>query len=229
MNQKNIVIVGASSGIGAALAKNLIAEHNVYTYGRRQVEHSSKHIFWDAESEDMPDISALPENIDGFVYCPGTIQLKPFNRIKLEDFKKEMQINFMGAVVFIQALLPRLKEKGASIVLFSTVAAKIGMPFHSSISASKSAIEGLGKSLAAEFAPHIRVNIIAPSLTHTPLAEKLLNSPEKIEAAANRHPLKIVGNPEEIASLAEFLLLSNSSFITGQVIHADGGISSLKL
>ena len=139
-------------------------------------------------------------------------------------------INLFGLIDVIQTALPNLKKsKHSSVVAFSTVAVKMGMPFHASIAASKGALEGLCKSLAAEYAPTIRFNAIAPSLTNTPLAERLISTPEKIEASAKRHPLNKIGNPTEIATLVDFLLSNNSSFITGQVIMADGGISSIKL
>ena len=130
----------------------------------------------------------------------------------------------------IQAALPALKRAPlASIVLFGSVAAQVGLPFHASIAASKAAVEGLGRSLAAELAPKIRVNVISPSLTDTPLAQAFLNSEEKRSASADRHPLKRVGEPQEIASLVEYLLASKSSFVTGQVFRADGGLSSVRL
>lgn len=173
----------------------------------------------------------FPETIDGLVYAPGSINLKPFNRLSTNDFKNDFEINVLGAVKSIQKLLPNLKRaETASIVLFSSVAAKLGMPFHASISASKSAIEGLTKSLASEFSSYkIRVNAIAPSLTDTNLSAQLLSSSEKREASAKRHPLQRVGNAAEMAEMASFLLSDKSSWITGQILGIDGGMGSIKL
>lgn len=172
-----------------------------------------------------------PEVVDGLVYAPGSINLKPFNRLSVDDFKNDFEINVLGAVKMIQKLLPNLKKsESASVVLFSSVAAKLGMPFHASIAASKNAVEGLTKSLAAEFsAQKIRVNAIAPSLTDTNLASQLLATPEKREASAKRHPLQRVGTAEEIAEMAAFLVSDKSSWITGQVFGIDGGMGSVKL
>jgi NAD(P)-dependent dehydrogenase (short-subunit alcohol dehydrogenase family) len=170
----------------------------------------------------------LPEQIDGFVYCPGSINLRPFKGLKVESFEQDMQINFFGAVKTIQTILPQLTAAGqSSVVLFSSVAASMGMPFHSSIAAAKGAVEGFAKALAAEYASKIRVNVIAPSLTQTPLADKFLNNETKQEKAAERHPMKRFGQPEDLAKMAVFLLNDSSSWMTGQILHVDGGMSTL--
>jgi NAD(P)-dependent dehydrogenase (short-subunit alcohol dehydrogenase family) len=228
---KNYLIIGASSGIGFSLAQSLIeAGATVFTASRTEPNLPSTHIVWDAASPDSQVFSLLPATIDGLAYCPGTINLKPFNRFTTEDFQKDFQINVLGAVNVIQAVLPKLKAAGnASVVLFSTVAVQTGMGFHASVAASKGAIEGLTRSLAAEYAASkIRFNAIAPSLTDTPLAKMLLSSPEKIDASNKRHPLGRVGTSDDIAAAAKFLLSDEGSWITGQILHIDGGMGNLK-
>jgi NAD(P)-dependent dehydrogenase (short-subunit alcohol dehydrogenase family) len=179
--------------------------------------------------DETLDLSFLPEKLDGIAFCPGAIQLKPFARIQAADFMADYQLQVVGAIKVIQGALPALKNaEQASIVLFSTVAVQLGLNFHSLVSASKGAIEGLTKSLAAEFAPKIRVNAIAPSLTNTPLAAGLLNSDQKMEANAERHPLKRVGKPEDVSAMAAFLLSPKTSWITGQILSVDGGMGALK-
>lgn len=231
---KRYLIVGGSRGIGYALSKSLLNGGNHIIYASRNVNEElnnlgCEYIAWDVVGQDFPAIDAHLA-LDGLVYCPGSITLKPFKSIKIEQFILDYHINLIGAVKTIQANLDRLKKgQNPSIVLFSTVAAQLGMPFHSSIAAAKAAVEGLTKSLAAELSPTIRVNCIAPSLTKTELAKNLLNSPEKEEAAKNRHPLKNIGTPEDLAQIAQFLLSPQASWITGQVFHVDGGLSSLKV
>ena len=235
MQGKNILIIGASSGIGHALALSLQAQGaTLFTAGRRQPEGvTATHMHWDVTQGNAVDaFNQLPDVLHGLVYCPGTINLKPFQRLQPEDYDNDLKINVLGAVSAIHATLTLLKKsKGASIVLFSTVAAKLGMGLHSSVSVAKSAVEGLTKSLAAEFAPYnIRVNAVAPSLTDTPLAESkgLLGTPEKREAADKRHPLNRIGTPQDIAQMAAYLLGDQASWITGQIIGVDGGMGSLK-
>jgi len=175
------------------------------------------------------ELNNLPEEIHGLAYCPGSINLMPFKRIKPAQFAEDFELQVNGAIKVIQKVLPNLKAAGnSSILFFSTVAVQTGFNFHAQVAASKGAIEGLTRSLAAEFAPTIRVNAIAPSLTDTPLASKLLSSDEKKEANAQRHPLKSLGSAENIAELGLFLLSEKSKWITGQIIHADGGMSSIK-
>jgi NAD(P)-dependent dehydrogenase (short-subunit alcohol dehydrogenase family) len=167
--------------------------------------------------------------LDGLVYFPGTITLKPFHQVSDEDFLDDFRVNCLGAAAVIRQALPALKAApSASIVLFSTVAVAQGMPFHASIASAKGAVEGLALSLAAELAPKIRVNVIAPSLTDTSLAGTLLNSEAKREAAAKRHPLQRVGDAADVAELAAFLLSDASAFITGQIFRPDGGLSSIR-
>ena len=233
MGMANILIIGASSGIGSALATQLIAEGN-QVYGTFNKTTKSPDGFTKFQPlnvlDENLDFSFLPDVLDGLVYCPGSVNLKPFARIKPEDFVADYQLQLVGAVKSIQACLPKLKNSAqASIVFFSTVAVQTGFNFHSLVASSKGAVEGLTKALAAEFAPKIRVNCIAPSITDTPLAGALLNTEEKKEANAQRHPLKKIGRPDDLAHLAAFLLSEKSSWITGQVFHADGGMSSLKV
>jgi NAD(P)-dependent dehydrogenase (short-subunit alcohol dehydrogenase family) len=228
----NYFIVGASSGIGKVIAEDLAkAGHQVYgTFNKNACsdQENLNYHFLDVMSMDY-DLSFLPDKIDGLVYCPGSIVLKPFHRIKAEDFANDYQLQTIGAIKTIQAVLPKLKESGnASIVLFSTLAVQTGLNFHSLVASSKGAIEGLTRALAAEFAPSIRVNCIAPSLTDTPLAASLLNTDDKRLANAQRHPLKRIGTAEDISNLALFLLTEKSSWMTAQILHLDGGMSALK-
>lgn len=226
---KNIVLIGGSYGIGLAIAELMQTEHQLYILSRTAPTTSVKaiHIPFDVHADELP-LSLLPETIDGFVYCPGSINLRPFKGLKLENFEQDMQINFFQLVRCLQALLPKLTASpSASVVLFSSVAASMGMPFHSSISAAKAAVEGFAKALAAEYAPQLRVNVLAPSLTHTPLADKFLNSELKQEKASERHPLKRFGQAADLAEMATFLLSDKARWISGQVMHIDGGMSTL--
>lgn len=231
---KNYLVIGASSGIGRQLALNLSSSGNMVwgTYFKSEPGIQSENIqyhYLDATAVSN-DLDFLPETIDGLAYCPGSIVLRPFHRIKPGDFIKDYELQVVGAIRILQAVSPRFRKNSvSSVVLFSTVAVQSGFNFHSMISTSKGAIEGLTRSLAAELAPSVRVNCIAPSLTDTPLAGNLLGTEEKKLANAQRHPLKRIGNAGDIAAMAEFLLSEKASWITGQVFHVDGGISSLKV
>ena len=228
---KNILIIGGSSGIGKALVNQLQNDNNLFVANRTDEGldlNKITYIQYDA-TDGVLDISQLPNQLDGFVYCPGSINLRPFKGLKPETFSKDFEINVLGAVQSLQLVLKNLLESPqASLVFFSTVAVQTGMPFHASVAASKGAIEGLTRSLAAEYAPKLRVNTIAPSLTNTPLASKFLNNEIKLEKANERHPLKYIGSADDIANTARFLLSDESKWMTGQIIHLDGGIGDLK-
>lgn len=229
---KNYIIVGGSSGIGFEITKQLTeAGNHVTVLSRSKGDLNSlsnvTHIEHDVTSDTPPEINL--ETIDGYAYCPGTINLKPFHGLKPDDFQKDFEVNVKGAIKTLQTIVKQLKKNGnASIVFFSTVAVQQGMPFHASVAASKGALEGMTRSLAAELAPNVRVNCIAPSITDTPLAERLLSSEEKKEASGKRHPLNRVGTAKEVARMATFLLSDDSSWMTGQIIGLDGGMSAIR-
>lgn len=226
---RTTVIVGASSGIGEGLAKLLMEQgQQVISISRHEPKvNVTQHYTYDVLSDEP--FPQLDGEINGLVYCPGSINLKPLRGLKETDFLNDLKLNTLGAIKFIQAYYKQLQNAShASIVLYSTIAVQTGMAYHSSVAVSKGAIEGLTRSLAAEFAPTIRVNCIAPSLTETPLANKLTNTPEKVQASAQLHPLKRIGSVNDIANAAEFLLSDRSGWITGQIMHVDGGYSKLK-
>lgn len=233
--QKNILVVGGSSGIGLALVKQLHRQNaNIFVIARSVSSEwpaDINYLLADVTGNMDAVESFLPNQLHGLVYSVGSITLKPFTRLTPDDFLNDYQLNVLGAVRIIQqALRPLKSAAGSSIVLISSVAAKTGMPYHASISAAKGAVESMAISLAAEFATqHLRVNVIAPSLTDTPLAQNLLNTPEKREASAKRHPLGNIGRPEDISQLIAFLLSDDSSWMTGQVIGLDGGLANLKI
>lgn len=224
-----IIVVGGSKGIGKAIVSTLLPSHEVVNISRTapEVNHDNlTHYDCDILNGELPDI----ENVDGLVYCPGSINLKPINRLSIDDFKNDFEINVIGAVKAVQKYLPALKNgNNPSILLFSTVASKLGMPFHASVAASKSAVEGLTKSLGAELAPTIRVNAIAPTVTDTDLASKLLRNDRMIENMKERHPLKKYLQPQEVADMATFLLSDKSASLSGQVFEMDCGIVSFKI
>jgi len=227
---KTHLLIGGNSGIGFALARILHGQGDVvHAAARNPGELADLGIPVQSFDARNPATLAVPEPLDGLVYLPGSITLKPFHRLTREDFLNDLEINLLGAVAAIQQALPALKAApSASVVLFSTVAVAQGMPFHASIAAAKAAVEGLVRSLAAEFAPKIRVNAIAPSLTDTALASPLVNNDAKREAAAKRHPLQRIGAADDAASLAAWLLSDASSFMTGQILRPDGGLSSVR-
>ena len=234
MEHASFVVVGGSSGIGFDITSRLVDRGFPVTVVSRSEGDTTglpgvSHLSLDITRDDI-DPQRLPDRVQGLAYCPGSIRLRPFHRLRDTDFESDWRINLLGAVKAIQACLPGLKkaEPPASVVLFSTVAVGTGMPFHASIASAKGAVEGLTRSLAAEFAPKIRVNAIAPSLTDTPLAAALLSDDGKRQAAADRHPLKRVGTPADSAAAAVFLLDNASSWLSGQVLAVDGGMGALR-
>jgi NAD(P)-dependent dehydrogenase (short-subunit alcohol dehydrogenase family) len=224
-----ILIIGGSRGIGNAIINSLIDKNEVINISRSipSITHDNlTHYNCDILVDELPNIEA----IDSVIYCPGSINLKPISRLKLDDFRNDFEINVIGAVKAVQKYLPILKKgSNPSIVLFSTVAAKLGMPFHASVAAAKSAVEGLTKSLGAELAPTIRVNAIAPTVTDTDLASKLLRNERMIANITERHPLKKYLQPKEVADLAEFLISDKALSISGQIFELDCGIVSFKI
>ncbi len=226
---KNLVIIGGSKGIGKAITQTFLDTHKVTNISRTKPDFNHQnltHYNCDILTEDLPEIDV----VDTLIYCPGSINLKPIGRLKLDDFRADFEINVIGAVKAIQKYLDSLKKgSNPSIVLFSTVASKLGMPFHASVAASKSAIEGLVKSVGAEMAPTVRINAIAPTVTDTELASKLLRNEKMIENITERHPLKKFLNPQEVADMAQFLTSDKALSISGQVFEMDCGIVSFKI
>ncbi len=226
---KTYIIVGGSKGIGQAITKNLLQNNKVINLSRTKPEfdHDNlQHHSVDILSDELPNIGQA----DGLIYCPGSINLKPIGRLDIGDFRSDFEINVIGAVKAIQAYLPILKKGDKpSMLFFSTVAAKLGMPFHASVAASKAAVEGLVKSIGAELAPTVRVNAIAPTVTDTELASKLLRNEKMIDNITERHPLKKFLNPTEVADMAAFLLSDKAASISGQVFEMDCGIVSFKI
>ncbi len=226
---RSIVLIGGSKGIGKAIATSLLESNKIINISRTSPEFSHQnltHHQCDILTDDLPDI----ESVDSLIYCPGSINLKPISRLSLDDFRDDFEINVLGAVKAVQKYLPKLKSgQQPSILLFSTVAAKLGMPFHASIATSKAGVEGLVKSLAAELTPTIRINAIAPTVTDTQLASKLLRNEKMIENIKERHPLKKFLKPEEVAGMAQFLISDKASSLTGQIFEMDCGIVSVKI
>lgn len=232
--KKNYVIIGGSTGIGLSLVKSLSKEkeNSIYVFSRTEKElkkyDNVYHYPLDVLSSPIEWPNTLTETVDGLAYFPGNIRLKPFSSISSDEYLEDLKLNLFGAINAIQRFFPNIKKGRGSIVLISTIAAKIGLPFHTSIAASKGALEGFALSLAAEVAPFVRVNVIAPSLVRTSLSEKFISTEEKLSTTAKRHALQRIGEPEEIAAMAEYLMSSAASWITGQIFHIDGGMSSLK-
>ncbi|QXP69119.1 SDR family oxidoreductase [Polaribacter sp. R2A056_3_33] len=224
-----ILVIGGSKGIGKAIIDSLIDENSIINISRTAplLSHTNlNHFNCDILTDDLPEI----DTIDTLIYCPGSINLKPISRLQLNDFREDFEINVIGAVKAIQHYLPSFKKGNKpSVLLFSTVAAKLGMPFHASVAAAKSAVEGLTKSLGAELAPLIRVNAIAPTVTDTELASKLLRNERMIENIKERHPLKKYLTPKEVADLASYLISEKASAISGQIFELDCGIVSFKI
>ncbi|WP_299551053.1 SDR family oxidoreductase [Seonamhaeicola sp.] len=224
-----VIVVGGSKGIGKAIVEQSVANLKIINISRSapDIQHPNLiHHSCDITDDALPHI----DHADGLVYCPGSINLKPISRLSMDDFKNDFEINVLGAVKVIQKYLPILKQGNRpSIVLFSTVAAKLGMPFHASIAVAKSGVEGLVKSLGAELAPTIRINAIAPTVTNTDLAAKLLRNDTQVANITQRHPLKKILAPNEVADMALFLLSEKAASISGQIFELDCGIVTFKI
>jgi NAD(P)-dependent dehydrogenase (short-subunit alcohol dehydrogenase family) len=226
---RNILIIGGSKGIGNAILKQQLEGNHIHNISRNAPEISHPnltHYSLDVLKDTLPDIDA----IDSIIYCPGSINLKPIGSLSIDDFRNDFEINVIGAVKTIQKYLTVLKKgNNPSVVLFSTVAAKLGMPFHASIATAKAGVEGLVKSLGAELASVVRINAIAPTITETTLAAGILRNDRMKENMVERHPMKGYLKPEEVADMADFLLSEKAKSISGQVFEMDYGIVSFKI
>ena len=227
---KNILVVGGSKGIGREIVNSQLEKgNNCYNFSRTESGINNQNLIEekiDILSDDLPKI----ENIDSVIYCPGSINLKPILQLKEEDFVNDFNINVLGAIKTVKTYLNNLKKgDDPSLLFFSTVAVGQGMPFHSSVSVAKAGIEGLTKSLAAELAPSIRVNCIAPTITRTDMAQRILRNEKIEENIANKHPLKKICEAKDISDMADFLISHKAKNITGQIMHVDGGMSTLKI
>ena len=218
-----ILLIGASSDIACHLYETYKSDYDF-------IRFSSNDEFSDVSNFNLQDLDTYIdiENISGIVYFPGTIVLKPFKQLGLEDFKNDYDINVLGLLKILKYYQSSLID-GSSLVFISTVAAKLGMPFHSSISMCKASLEALAISLAAEWAPKVRVNCVAPSLVNTKLAKRFFRNDKQKEMMSERHPLKKTGKSEDISHTIEFLLSNKSNWVSGQVFNIDGGMSSLKI
>ncbi len=224
------LILGASSKIAAQTAQNLQSLGHTVTGISTKPQQADYDRFIQVSAYAAGQLPELSEPVNGLVYFPGTILLKPFRSISEADFLNDFNINCLGAVAAIKQYFVSMKKSGnGSVVLISSVAAQTGMPFHSSIAMAKGALESLTRSLAAEFAPDIRVNCVAPSLTATPLSEKFINTPEKMEAIQKKNPLKKIGEPTDVANAVTYLLTPASAWVTGQVLAVDGGMGALRV
>lgn len=226
---KNVVIIGGSKGIGNSILKQVLENNKVINISRTlpEISHPNLTNFQlDVLASELPNI----EEIDVLIYCPGSINLKPIMSLGIDDFRNDFEINVLGAVKSIQKYLPTIKKgTNPSIILFSTVAAKLGMPFHASIATAKSGVEGLVKSLGAELAPTVRVNAIAPTITETSLSASILRNDRMKENMIERHPMKGYLNPDEVAGMANFLMSDSAKSISGQVFEMDYGIVNFKI
>lgn len=227
---KNIIVIGGSKGIGKEIVNSQLEKGNkCYNFSRTDSSINNTNLIEeriDILSDDLPDI----ENVDSIIYCPGSINLKPILQLKEEDFINDFNINVLGAIKTVKNYLNNLKKgNDPTLLFFSTVAVGQGMPFHSSVSVAKAGIEGLTKSLAAELAPTIRVNCIAPTITRTDMAQRILRNEKIEENIANKHPLKKICEAKDISDMADFLISRNAKSITGQIMHVDGGMSTLKI
>jgi len=229
MKMEKIVIIGGSKGIGSAILLQQLETKQVYNISRMAPEISHPnliHYSADVLNDSLPEI----ESIDALIYCPGSINLKPILSLSIDDFRNDFEINVIGAVKVIQHYLPALKKgTNPSIVLFSTVAVKLGMPFHASIAVAKGGVEGLVKSLGAELAPLIRINAIAPTITETSLSASILRNDRMKENMMERHPLKNYLKPQEVAQMADYLISKVAGSISGQIFQMDYGLVSFKI
>lgn len=230
---KQFVVVGGSKGMGLGIVKLLVADGHTVTVLSRTADQLDglegvKHIELDVTRGEITK-DMLPETINGLAYCPGSINLRSFRALKAETYREDFELNVVGAVKVISAGLKALKAvESSSILLFSTVAVAQGMPMHASIAASKGAIEGLARTLAAELAPQVRVNCVAPALTDTPLTERFFSDPDKAAAIGAKYPLGRTGTVDDLAAMGHFLLTDRSSWMTGQVLGVDGGMSAVR-
>lgn len=231
---RNYLIIGGGTGIGNALIQEIMRtdeEAGIYAASRKineaDLPDKVNPITYDVLGEEK--LEGLPDELHAMAYCPGSINLQPFKRFSVEDLRKEIELNYLGGVKVLLQIIDKLKRtKSGSVLFFSTVAVQMGLPFHSAVSASKGALEGLVRSLAAEYAPSVRFNAIAPSLTDTPLAKNLLSSDKKRESNAERNPMKKIGTPQDIANVGAYLLSDRSDWVTGQVMGIDGGMGSTR-
>ena len=225
---KNFLIIGGTKGIGKAIIEEIVDHNKITCLSRNKTDyshHNYSHLKFDALSDDFPEL----DSVDCLIYCPGSINLKPISTLSLDDFRNDFELNVIGAVRAIKKYLPLLKKsETASILLFSTVATKLGMPYHASVSVAKSGIDGLVKTLGSELAPKVRINAIAPTITNTDLASKILRNEKVVENMVERHPLKMILSPKEVAKMASFLVSEDASSISGQIFNMDAGIVSFK-
>jgi NAD(P)-dependent dehydrogenase (short-subunit alcohol dehydrogenase family) len=233
MKNKNYVVIGGTSGIGLSIVK-LLSKKNckifVGSRNNRNLENLKKASFFKCDvTKNIFEFQEKIDQINGLVYCPGSLILKPFKRINDDDIDNSFKTNVFGLINSIRFFLKYMNKKNSisSMVCFSSVAVTIGMKYHTLVGGTKGAIEGITRSLAAELAPNIRINAISPSITDTPLSKKFISSEKIKNDLINRHPMKKIGNPDDIAEAALYLLSDKSNWVTGQIIHIDGGLSSV--